>query len=478
MDETTQGTAQQDPAQQDPAQQGARGVWWLVIAGMLTSAGDTWLVCQRFLLSPQVSLLRVVLMGAGMVVFPAATAMALCWVLWKLRGDFRRKGGLPFRRVVLACGAAWLLIPAIGVLLIVNSAWALLLTVGAAVVSAPAIRRLTPGPDFSGALGGQEPMRFGLLPSSNSGIWIALAIAAGLEGAAIPLAKGSLFLTGLLLTSAVSVLLWQWTSTSPRAMQERGGGSAKLLVALVLAIVVMTTVLLARMEGGFGGYGGTAKRGGKGQNEAAERGQTRNVAADLGYKGIILWPVPKKKEIVAPAPMSFSLQAGMSRKPVVIPFDGAYWYYQPPHRDPGKNAHQDHGEPTGVNIRSTGFSPLIMEAHQSLGSSIDLSCCGALEMEIKNGDNLPGKIVMAVVLTDTHRSSQPSLALSGQTVVSSEPGHFFIKSSPVEEKLRFSIPPRREIEKFDEITVIYFPPPDRAIVGLKVAIEQFELMPR
>jgi hypothetical protein len=62
--------------------------------------------------------------------------------------------------------------------------------------------------------------------------------------------------------------------------------------------------------------------------------------------------------------------------------------------------------------------------------------------------------------------------------VSSEPGHFFIKSSPVEEKLRFSIPPRREIEKFDEITVIYFPPPDRAIVGLKVAIEQFELLPR
>jgi len=470
MDETTK----------DTAQHGARGLWWLVVAGMLASAGDTWLVCERFLPTPRVSLSRLVLTGAGIVVFPAAGAAALCWVLWNIRGDFRKQGGLPFRRVVLACGVAWLLIPAIGVLLIVNSAWALLLTVGAAVASAPAMRRLASvrGDRTMTELGNSAAVPFGLLPTSNPGIRIALAIAAGLEGAAIPLLKGSLFLTGLLLASAVFVLLWQWTSTSPRAMQERGGGGAKLMVALALAILVTMTVLLARLHGGFGGDGGMAERGGKGQNEPAQRSQTRNVAADLGYKGIILWPAPKKKQIVAPAPMSFSLQAGMNRKPVIIPFDGAYWYYQPPHRDPGKNAHQDHGEPTGVNIRSTGLSPLIMEAHQSLGSSIDLSCCGALEMEIKNGDNLPGKIVMAVVLTDTHRSSQPSLSLSGQTIVSSEPGHFFIKSSPVEEKLRFSIPPRREIEKFDEITVIYFPPPDRAIVGLKVAIEQFELLPR
>ena len=246
----------------------AHAAWWLAAVGMLASAGSTWLLCRRFLPSGWLSPLRVLLTGGGVVVFPAATAVGLCWVLsLSLGGDRTVGSGEPrFRRLVLACGVAWVLIPAIGMLLQVDSAWALLLMVAAAVASAPAIRRLAPlaGDGSSVMLGAGQAAPFGMLPASNSGIWVALAVSAGLEGAAIPFVKGSIVATGVLLAAAVFVLLWQWTSTSARRMEEPGGATTRVAGALLLAILVTTAVLLARMGGGFGGNGSVAAHGRQG----------------------------------------------------------------------------------------------------------------------------------------------------------------------------------------------------------------------
>jgi hypothetical protein len=460
----------------------SRPVGWLAGAGMLASAESAWFLCQRFHPSAGLSFFRLLLTGVVFVILPALAGVALSWVLWSFWGQRE----LRFGRLVLVCGVGWVLFAPIALLLHFASAWALPMMVLAAVGLAPALHRLVfVGEQFSGNLASStEPIRgdsvpFRLLPTSHSGIWIALAVAAGFECAVIPWMKGGLFAAGLLLAAAVFVLLWQWTPTSSRGMEKRreDHAVAKLGLAFLLAISITMTVVMARLSGGLGGSGVAAGHGAR-VGETTRTKEPTRTAADQGYKGIILWPVPKKKEIVAPAPMSLSLQAGMNRKPVVIPFDGPYWYFQPPHRWPGRNPHEDHGEPTGVNIRSTGLSPLIMEAHQSLGSPIDLACCRELEMDIRNGDNLPGNIVLAVILTDSRAHGQPSLTLSGQKVVSSEAGHFFIKSSPVEEKLHFPIPPQPKIKKFDEITVLFFPPADRAIIGVKIAIEQFVLRPR
>jgi hypothetical protein len=464
-----------------------RSVGWLAGAGMFVSAGSAWLFCQRSLPSAEPSFFRLLVTGVGFVILPALEGMALSWVLW----HFWSKRDVRFGRLMLACGVGWVLVAPIALLLHFDSAWALPMMVLAAVALAPGLHRLVftgelfPGNPTSGDLASStervrgEAVQFGLLPASHSGIWIALAVAAGLECAVIPWVKGGMFAAGLLLAAAVFVLLWQWASTASIEMEKRreDHAAAKLGLAFLLAISITMTVLLARLSGGFGGGGVASGHGARGSDIARVKEPTR-TAADQGYKGIILWPVSKKKEIVAPAPMSLSLEAGLNRKPVVIPFDGPYWYFQPPHRWPGRNPHEDRGEPTGVNIRSTGLSPLIMEAHQSLGSPIDLACCRELEMDIRNGDNLPGNIVLAVILTDSHAHGQPSLTLSGQKVLSSEAGHFFIKSSPVEEKLHFPIPAQPKIQKFDEITVVFFPSPDRAIIGIKVAIEQFVLAPR
>jgi hypothetical protein len=63
-------------------------------------------------------------------------------------------------------------------------------------------------------------------------------------------------------------------------------------------------------------------------------------------------------------------------------------------------------------------------------------------------------------------------------VMSTEPNQFSVKSSPVQEVLRFSVPNHPRIDRFDEITVIFFPDTERAKAAAKIAIQQFELLPR
>jgi hypothetical protein len=91
---------------------------------------------------------------------------------------------------------------------------------------------------------------------------------------------------------------------------------------------------------------------------------------------------------------------------------------------------------------------------------------------------MPGGIVLAVTLTDSLSPGKPSLQLVGQQLISSEADRFTIKSSAVEEALRFTIPAKKGLRRFDEIAVIFFPAAERSMIGLKVGIKQFVLLPR
>jgi hypothetical protein len=446
---------------------------------MLMSAASAWIICRRFLPAATHSVIALVGIGAGVVIVPALEGAAVSWILW----HFLDKGTLRFGKLVLSCGVAWAMVPPIVLLLHLRSPWAPLMMIVVSVASAASLHQLVPVVDLAlSEPHKQESTPFGLLPVSYSGIWLAMAIAAGLEGAAIPFLAGWLFAAGLLLAAAIFALLWQRASASSKEAQARQNdrAPAKLVFTLLLAVLVSTIALIPRLSGGWPGSGdrGLSGKSARGREGSAAKGQVRNASADPGYKGIILWMVPKKKEIVAPAPLSLLPAPGSSRRSVVIPFDGPYWYFQVPHSSPGRNAHIVHGDPTGVNIRSTSLLPLVMEAHQSLGSSIDLASCRELEVDIRNGDNIPGNILLGVILTDSHTPGKPSMHLGERAVTSSQPGHFTVKSSPVSEELRYTIPSRRPIDRFDEITVDYTPAPDRAIIGAKIAIQQFVLLPR
>jgi hypothetical protein len=97
---------------------------------------------------------------------------------------------------------------------------------------------------------------------------------------------------------------------------------------------------------------------------------------------------------------------------------------------------------------------------------------------IENSDNAPGTIAIGVLLTDSTSLGKPTSYLGQQTVVSSEPRSFAVKSSPVSEVLHFPVPTHPKIEDFDEITIVFFPDSERPYTGAKIAIKQFDLIPR
>jgi hypothetical protein len=163
---------------------------------------------------------------------------------------------------------------------------------------------------------------------------------------------------------------------------------------------------------------------------------------------------------------------------MVIRFDGAYWYFQPPDTRPGRTAHQAHGTPLAVNIQSNNSFPLMMEAHQRLIGPVRLSHCSEIDVEIQNRDNLPGELSLAVLLADSGLPSAPSLYLGEREIETSLPAFFSFKAAPVSETLRFAIPATGTIRRFDDITVILLSDEGHMMTGPKIAIDQFRLLPR
>jgi hypothetical protein len=107
-----------------------------------------------------------------------------------------------------------------------------------------------------------------------------------------------------------------------------------------------------------------------------------------------------------------------------------------------------------------------------------LVCCREMQVTIENSDNAPGTVALGVLLTDSTSLGKPTFYLGQQAVVSTEPSRFTVKSSPVPEVLHFPIPNHSRIAEFDEITIVFFPDAERPYTGAKIAIKQFDLVPR
>jgi hypothetical protein len=214
-----------------------------------------------------------------------------------------------------------------------------------------------------------------------------------------------------------------------------------------------------------------------GNATTARSGDSTGAGFD-GYQSIILWPEPPKKEIVAPIPLASLLPATRMKKPLVIRFTGAYWYFQPPETSPGRRAHLARGSPLEANIHSTDFLPVTMQAHQNLSAPIRLSRLRQIDVLVENGDNQPGRIAIGLALSDSSAPRSPSIYLGESTILSSESARFGLKSAPVEETLHFPVPSRPSLRKFDELTLIVFPDALRMQRGAKIAFEEFDFQPR
>jgi hypothetical protein len=257
--------------------------------------------------------------------------------------------------------------------------------------------------------------------------------------------------------------------------QFAGTRQSILLCAFALILTVLALIpWIGALGGGLQGAHDASQKPPPAAHRSMEPDKTGSE-----YVGVILWPPPAKKtEITPPVPHVHSFGMGGASQPVVIPFDGPYWYFKAPSERPGPRAHVAHGKATNVSVSSSDSAPLLMEAHQNLGPSIDLGCCSEIDIAITNADNRAGKIALGLRLTDSRSIGKPSKDLGERTIASSEVVKIPLNRPPVKELLRFPISRSATMRQFDAVTIVFLPAKERARGGAKVSIQSFTLIPR
>jgi hypothetical protein len=412
---------------------------------------------------------------------------ASTWFFWFPSG-MASSVSLSLFTIVSAIGWTW--VPTVVLLSRQRSISAVPVAAIAAVVMASGIRKIVPsltGTTSANLLNGKWKQRelfaaYLDTPPREMDGWI---VAISLYGGLFALHRHSLCAGSFLVALCAFLLTWKLMSGGASAWGNRENrlhALLRLAKATSTAVLITTGLLLLGLQRGVssGAMDYFARdRGSSGRRVPQQQKGVEKSAADFfGYQRIILWPVAEKKKVVAPVLSKTSLSGFNTSKPLTIRFDGSYWYFQPRGRGPGTRAHVARGNPLTVDVRSVNFIPLVMEAHQSLAAAVPLACCREIQVTIENHDNAPGIISLGVLLTDSTSLGKPTLYLDQQTVVSTEPGHFTVKSSPATEVLSFRVPGRPKIQQFDEITVIFFPDSERPNTGAKIAIKQFDLIPR
>jgi hypothetical protein len=369
----------------------------------------------------------------------------------------------------------WVFLPCFVLLYQARSVWMLAFAALVAVGFALGMRRLLPlraesawVPEVDSPL----PSLNGL-PPGDSPVLLAVCIAVLLQGA-VALAVGvSMLRASVPLGVAVFLLTWRWSAYEVRAA-EWWGGKYPPLRQMTLAVVVTALMLVPYTIGEKFGWGIHPRM------PVVAAATEKPAHATSGYFGIILYPPPKKMQIIVPRLHEDVIAAGALARPLVIPFDGPYWYFKEVALRPGRKAHVAHGSPTdaSVNVRSTDLDPLMMEAHQKLMRPINLSACGEIDVTITNADTRAGEIDLALVLADSSLPGRPRQVLAAKPVLSSMMDPMPRDRKPVNEVLRFTVPQAEHLRRFDDLTVEFLLAARHSRMGAKVSVESFELVPR
>jgi hypothetical protein len=118
-----------------------------------------------------------------------------------------------------------------------------------------------------------------------------------------------------------------------------------------------------------------------------------------------------------------------------------------------------------------------MEAHQNLGTLLDLGCCSTIQVAIRNADRYPETVSLELILTDASLPGKPSQSLGSIMVKSTQPWQVYGDRPPVAEILVFKVPANAAIRRFDDVTIVFRLDSARAELGAKIAIERLVLVP-
>jgi hypothetical protein len=421
------------------------------------------------------------------VVIGALGGIVGSWLYWKSPASpLRERSPLPFSLFALTCTAGWVWVPAMMLFAEQVSAITAVVALVGAFMLVIGLRHATYSsfvPDPAPALPWDEGELFAESLYRPPFELHGYAIALGLFGAGVALAKQSNYTAAALL--AISGSIFAWKIAVPR--REAFDPDIQVKRAITRAAIAAAPAILVTMWALLNGF---AHRNEGMQANAAKSGQTRAASAVPpapkapsstsggagGYESVVLWPYPPKKPIVPPLTTDASTLALGTKRPLIIRFDGPYWFLQPPSKRPGPEAHIAHGTPVDVDLESNNAVALMMNAHQKFVPAIPTARCREIDIAIENSDNKSGLVSLGVLLTD--EGSNRTRYLGQQAILSTEPGNFFVKTTPVFETLHFAVPRDASLQKFNKITVMFLPDIEHLFVAPKIAIKQFELFPR
>jgi len=277
-----------------------------------------------------------------------------------------------------------------------------------------------------------------------------------------------------MLTLALAFLLLLLLAAASGAYRPRRAiGWAQPAISFVMTALA---VLLLAGPGGFGPRGAGASRFSILAMLAPARpgdaavGSASELANRRVHKGVILRPAGTHKQAV----LTVKLPAPRQRivtSPLHVPFTGEYWIYRQTEDRPPSDSLQLTGSPLDASYASTDLIPLIVEARQDLRDPIEVSTCGAIEVDVANRDGFPGTVALDLLLASGRGRSRQLQLVGGQPVVS-VPRH-----ATAHERLRFELGAAR-LRRFDQVIFRFNLLPERYRHSPRIAIEDIVLLPR
>ena len=397
--------------------------------------------------------------------------------------SFRAHPPLPFPLFALVCAAGWIWIPAILLFYQQVSALSAVVAMVAAFLIAGEIRRialmvLPTTPDFGFPATDRTLFAETLYrpPAEPYGYLVALCLYAA--GSALTVRANLTAATLLVLAACVvNVRTTVVTEHRFRLSREYRRAALRLACLAVPAILITFWALLAgvahrnHLLAANGAGWSNGKSAGPGTQPKAHDKNSTHVGS--GYESVILWPFPPKKEIVAPVEPHELLAPGTTQ-PLVIRFTGEYWYLQPPDLRPGPNAHRASGSPLDMHIASSNSFPLMMQAHQYLRSPLRIARCRQIRVEVETRETDPRAIVLGLSLKNSSGANPSTLYLGEQPITAVATA----SSTPASQTLTFAVPASAKLRSFDDITLQMLTEAWDQRVGPRVAIREFELVPR
>ena len=455
-------------------------IGFFVSAGLVNAAIAAVLLC-RLPQSNWLPLSGLLLRATLYVLVGAAAGVMGAWFYWRrFSHPYRQRSPISFGAFSLICASGWVWVPAAMLLSTQDSKVTALIGLLCGASLGAGLRKgiLLPQPAIQLAPVEDKQIFTATLervPPESQGYLIAICIYV----AAYAQHEGEPLIAALLCAVAAFLFAWNWKQPAEESHRRRNRDAAwRLARGAALAILVTAWALMLGLAHRNASANAAFAADSDSSRDQHNGKPAKSSLGPGGFESVILWPFPPKKQLIPPIPVPANYLGLEKSRPMLIRFDGVYWYFQPPDKGPGRSAHQAHGTPLGVNIQANNSFPLMMEAHQRLVGPVRLSRCAEIDVQIQNRDNVNGALSLALLLGDSTLPNGPTLFLGKKEIETSLPGFFSYKTAPVFETLRFAIPSTAPIRRFDEITVMLLPDIEHAMLGPKIAIDQFQLFPR